>query len=62
MKPCLLQVTRPDGRTEHLGLTVLDEPATKQSDPNVLDLHLRQLAKQPLDKPLVCQCWLVSRV
>ena len=28
-----------------LGLTVLDEPATHQSDPAVLDLHLRAVTK-----------------
>ena len=34
----LFQVTRPDGQSESLGLTLLDEPSTKQSDPHVLDL------------------------
>ena len=28
-----LQVTRPDGKPETLGLVVLDEPMAKQSDP-----------------------------
>ena len=49
-----LQVTRPDGKTDSLlGKTVLDEPKTNQSDPNVLDLQLRAIAKQPNIKPVV---------
>ena len=50
----LLQVTRPDGKTDSLlGKTVLYEPKTNQSDPNVLDLQLRATAKQPNIKPVV---------
>ena len=43
-----LQVTRPDGKPETLGLVVLDEPMAKQSDPtgtlytNVLDQDLNK--------------------
>jgi len=33
-----------------LGLTVLDEPAAKQSDPSVLDLQLRAVSKQTSQK------------
>ncbi|XP_003387568.1 PREDICTED: intraflagellar transport protein 46 homolog [Amphimedon queenslandica] len=46
-----IKVTRPDGAGDRLGLTVLDEPSTKQSDPHVLDLQLRTHAKQSLEKP-----------
>ena len=46
-----LKVTRPDRQPETLGLTVLDEPSVKQSDPNVLDLQLRSTAKQLTEKP-----------
>ena len=47
------QVSRPDGKTESLGLNVLDEPRAKQSDPTILDLQLRALTKQPTVKPVV---------
>lgn len=50
-----LQVSLPDGRSETLGLNVLDEPRAKQSDPTVLDLQLRTLAKQTTVKPMVCK-------
>lgn len=50
---CVLQVSRPDGKPETLGLTVLDEPTAKQSDPTVLDLQLRTLTKQTTVKPAV---------
>ena len=40
------QVTRPDGKDESLGLSVLDEPSAKQSDPSVLELQLRAISKQ----------------
>ena len=49
--PC--QVTRPDGKSDQLGLVMLDEPTAKQSDPTVLDLQLRTLTKQPTIKPVV---------
>ena len=49
-----VQVNRPDGKADpQLGKTVLDEPKTKQSDPTVLDLQLRAIAKQPNVKPVV---------
>lgn len=40
-----LKVPRPDGQPVTLGLTVLDEPCAKQSDPTVLDLQLRNISK-----------------
>lgn len=41
-----LKVPRPDGKPDHLGLLVLDEPSTKQSDPTVLSLWLTENSKQ----------------
>ncbi|KAL0182706.1 hypothetical protein M9458_022081, partial [Cirrhinus mrigala] len=35
-----LKVPRPDEKADNLGLLVLDEPCTKQSDPTVLSLWL----------------------
>ena len=40
-----LKVPRPDKKSVMLGLTVLDEPCAKQSDPTVLDLLLRSVSK-----------------
>jgi intraflagellar transport protein 46 len=40
-----ISVPRPDGRDGGLGLTVLDEPAIKQSNPAALTLTLRSLNK-----------------
>jgi hypothetical protein len=40
------QVPRCDGRTEQLGLAVLDEPAAEQTDPTLLHLQLRLLSKE----------------
>jgi len=40
-----LKVPRPDKKEVSLGLTVLDEPCAKQSDPTVLDLQLRSISK-----------------
>lgn len=36
-----IKVPRPDGVEDKIGLTVLDEPCTDQSDPAVLHLQLR---------------------
>ena len=47
------QVVRPDGESETLGLTVLDEPSAKQSDPSILDLQLRAVMKQSTQKTQV---------
>lgn len=41
-----MQVARPDGKPDLLGLKVLDEPAAVQSDPSVLTMQLRQASKQ----------------
>lgn len=41
-----MQIPRVDSSSDTLGLTVLDEPCAKQSDPHVLDLTLRSLTKQ----------------
>ncbi|XP_030648926.1 intraflagellar transport protein 46 homolog isoform X2 [Chanos chanos] len=41
-----LKVPRPDGKLDNLGLLVLDEPSTKQSDPTVLSLWLSENSKQ----------------
>ncbi|XP_009467354.1 PREDICTED: intraflagellar transport protein 46 homolog [Nipponia nippon] len=41
-----LKVPRPDGKPDNLGLLVLDEPSTKQSDPTVLSLWLTEDSKQ----------------
>jgi intraflagellar transport protein 46 len=46
-----IKVTKPDGIPDSLGLSMLDEPSTKQSDPNVLDLQLRTYTKQSVEKP-----------
>ena len=43
---CTVQVPRPDGKPDLLGLRVLDEPAAMQSDPAVLTMQLRQASKQ----------------
>lgn len=40
-----LKVPRPDGKSDGLGLTVLDEPAVNQSDPTVLDIKIRVMSK-----------------
>ena len=40
---CLFQVTKPDGKPETLGLTVLDEPCAKQSDPTGTQQHSKQV-------------------
>ncbi|THD20397.1 Intraflagellar transport protein 46 [Fasciola hepatica] len=48
-----LKVPRPDGKPDNLGLLVLDEPCANQSDPTVLDLHLRALSKQSASKKLI---------
>lgn len=36
-----IKIPRPDGVEDKIGLTVLDEPCTNQSDPAVLHLQLR---------------------
>lgn len=46
------KVPRPDNRQNTLGISVLDEPAASQSDPNVLDLQLRAISKQATPRAL----------
>ncbi|KAF7641477.1 hypothetical protein LDENG_00280330, partial [Lucifuga dentata] len=41
-----LKVPRPDGKSDGLGLLVLDEPSVRQSDPTVLSLWLSEDTKQ----------------
>jgi intraflagellar transport protein 46 len=41
-----IKVPRPDGTDDDLGLKVLDEPASVQSDPTVLELQLRAISKK----------------
>lgn len=41
-----LKVPRPDGESDELGLKMLDEPASHQSDPTVLELQLRAISKK----------------
>ena len=41
-----VKVPRPDGKPDHLGLTVLDEGAAEQSDATVLELQLRSFSKK----------------
>lgn len=48
-----IKVPRPDGQSEKVGLSVLDEPAAKQSDPSVLDLQLRAISKRSSAKQAV---------
>lgn len=45
-----IKVPPPDNRPSLVGLEVLDEPSAKQSDPTVLDLQLRALAKHTTAK------------
>lgn len=40
------QVPRPDGKEDGSGLSYLDEPASNQSDPTVLELQLRAKSKK----------------
>ncbi|KAL3886104.1 hypothetical protein ACJMK2_026125 [Sinanodonta woodiana] len=48
-----IKIPRPDNKPDTLGLSVLDEPCAKQSDPVVLDLQLRAISKQSTDKKLI---------
>jgi intraflagellar transport protein 46 len=51
-----LKVGRPDGKPEELGLHVMDEPSSKQSDPTVLNLQLRQVRRRPGERCGVEEC------
>ena len=46
-----MQVSRPDGKPDLLGLKVLDEPAAVQSDPSLITMQLRQASKQASPPP-----------
>ncbi|KAJ1526178.1 hypothetical protein ONE63_009337 [Megalurothrips usitatus] len=48
-----LKVQRPDGKSDAVGLKVLDEPCAAQSEPAVLHLQLRALTKQSSAKAVV---------
>lgn len=48
-----VKIPRPDGKSDTLGLTTVDEPGGKQSDPSVLDLQLRALSKTSTAGPMV---------
>ncbi|KAF1326518.1 Intraflagellar transport protein 46, partial [Globisporangium splendens] len=41
-----LEIPRPDGEMDNLGLKMLDEPSLSQSDATVLDLQLRSTSKK----------------
>ena len=48
-----LKCPPPGQKTEELGLKVLDEPASHQSDPTVLDLQLRAISKKSNLEPMI---------
>mmetsp|Transcript_17865 Transcript_17865/g.48064 ORF Transcript_17865/g.48064 Transcript_17865/m.48064 type:complete len:485 (-) Transcript_17865:206-1660(-) len=48
-----VKVPRPDGQPDSLGLTVLDEPTSSQSDPVVLQLQLRAITKASSHQPVL---------
>lgn len=52
-----LKVPRPDGKEDALGLIVLDEPSSKQSDPHVLSLEMRYRSTQPTATNLPSVGW-----
>eukprot|EP00842_Homolaphlyctis_polyrhiza_P001832 jgi/Hompol1/264/HPOL_005269-RA len=48
-----IKIPRVDQKPDTLGLALLDEPAAAQSDPSVLDLHLRAVSKSGSAVPQV---------
>ena len=46
-------MSRPDGKSDNLGLVALDEPASIQSDPTVLSLQLRAVTKSSGAQPML---------
>merc|ERR1711939_507344 len=40
-----IKLPRPDGVSDQLGVTTLDEPAVTQSDPSVIEMQLRHMSK-----------------
>uniref|UniRef100_A0A7S3D4V8 Intraflagellar transport protein 46 homolog n=1 Tax=Palpitomonas bilix TaxID=652834 RepID=A0A7S3D4V8_9EUKA len=47
-----IKLPRPDGKPDNLGLTVLDEPAAKQSDATVIEMKVRSTTKQSNLQPM----------
>jgi len=47
-----IKIPRCDNKIDTLGLTCIDEPSGKQSDPSVLDLHLRAITKSNVNTEL----------
>ena len=50
-----LKVPRPDGLSDNLGLTVLDEPIANQSDPSVLHHRLQAFSKLKKQRESIVQ-------
>jgi len=48
-----LKIPRPDMQHDELGLSVLDEPASNQSDATVLELQLRAISKKSVKNPMM---------
>mmetsp|Transcript_46769 Transcript_46769/g.77456 ORF Transcript_46769/g.77456 Transcript_46769/m.77456 type:complete len:467 (-) Transcript_46769:218-1618(-) len=48
-----VKVPRPDSKPDNLGLTVLDEPCSQQSDPTVFTLQLRAVTKSSGQQPML---------
>jgi len=48
-----VKVPRPDAQPDSLGLTVLDEPTSNQSDPVVMQLQLRAITKASSHAPVL---------
>ena len=51
-----IKVPRPDGKPDELGLTVLDEPHSQQSDSTVLEMQLRAVSKKSNLKEMAVAC------
>jgi len=51
-----IKVARPDGKPDELGLTVLDEPHSQQSDSTVLEMQLRAVTKKSNLKEMAVAC------
>ncbi|OTF69175.1 intraflagellar transport protein 46-like protein [Euroglyphus maynei] len=45
-----IKIPYPDGRTNNLGLTVLDEPSIEQSDATLLQMKLKALSREKVQK------------
>nr|CAD7434217.1 unnamed protein product [Timema monikensis] len=57
-----LKIPPPDDRPDQAGLQVLDEPCARQSDPHVLHLQLRAVAKQSSAKTVVSTAFLPAHI